>query len=173
MGRLRTLFWMTLATAMLFATFAVKYAVQNLENSLDHVRKETAAEQARIHDLRAEWSYLTQPERLAELNQRFLFLAPEAPKQLEQAIADIPFRIAPPPPPDMIAQAAPAAAAAAAPAPAASPAAEPVGPHLAVSGLAVTPVALRTAPRTAARAPSRARATHALDQLFAQIAGAR
>lgn len=167
MGRLRTLFWMTLATAMLFATFAVKYAVQNLENSLDHVRKETAAEQARIHDLRAEWSYLTQPERLAELNQRFLFLAPEAPKQLEQTIADIPFRIAPPPPPDMIAQAAPAPAAVPA------PAAEPVGPHLAVSGLAVTPVALRTAPRTAARAPSRARATHALDQLFAQIAGAR
>lgn len=167
MGRLRTLFWMTLATAMLFATFAVKYAVQNLENSLDHVRKETAAEQARIHDLRAEWSYLTQPERLAELNQRFLFLAPEAPKQLEQTIADIPFRIAPPPPPDMIAQAAPAPAAVPA------PAAEPVGPHLAVSGLAVTPVALRTAPRPAARAPSRARATHALDQLFAQIAGAR
>ena len=42
--------------------------------------------------LTAEWTYLNQPERLAELNRRFLQLAPVAAKQLQPRIEDMPLR---------------------------------------------------------------------------------
>jgi hypothetical protein len=41
--------------------------------------------------LKAEWSYLSQPSRLAELNQRFLGLAPISTKQLGQ-VETLPMR---------------------------------------------------------------------------------
>ena len=72
--------------------FAIKYAVQSLDDELAKVKKQTVAEQHEIRVLHAEWSYLTQPERLAELNRRFLSLAPIATKQLQQNVAEIPLR---------------------------------------------------------------------------------
>ncbi len=69
MIRLASLFWLALVAVTGFATFKVKYAVQDIEDALNKVRRHTVAEQQEIHILRAEWTSLNQPERLADLNR--------------------------------------------------------------------------------------------------------
>ena len=59
------------------------------------MRRQTVAEQQEIRVLNAEWAYLTQPERLAELNRRFLQLAPVTTKQLQRRIEEIALRAPP------------------------------------------------------------------------------
>ena len=128
MIRLASLFWLALVAATGFATFKVKYAVQDIEEELNRVRKQTVIEHQEIHLLRAEWTTLNQPERLADLNRRYLSLAAIAPKQLQHAIEDIALRPAPAPPDTLI------AAAPEAPAVTAVPATdEPVAPEVAAS----------------------------------------
>jgi len=92
MKRFAALFWLMLVVAAGFTTFKVKYAVQDIEDELNRVRKHTIAEQQEIRVLTAEWTYLNQPERLAELNRRFLSLVPVVPKQLQRPVADIALR---------------------------------------------------------------------------------
>jgi len=101
MTRLSALIWFMLVLAAGFATFKVKYAVQDIDDQLTRARKQTVAEQEEIRVLTAEWTYLTQPERLADLNRRFFALQPITAKQLEHGIAEIPMR-APPPSPDVV-----------------------------------------------------------------------
>src|SRR5579863_10308020 len=92
MIRLGVVFWLVLVLAAGFTTFKVKYAVQDLEDELGRVRRQTIAEQQEIRVLTAEWTYLNQPERLAELNRRFLGLASISLKQLQKGIDGIPLR---------------------------------------------------------------------------------
>jgi hypothetical protein len=125
MIRLASLFWLALVAATGFATFKVKYAVQDIEEELNRVRKQTVIEHQEIHLLRAEWTTLNQPERLADLNRRFLSLAALAPKQLQRTIEEVPLR-AVPAPPDALIAAAPAV-------PAATAVSEPAVPQLAAS----------------------------------------
>ncbi len=124
MIRLASLFWLALVAATGFATFKVKYAVQDIEEALNRVRKQTVVEHQEIRLLRAEWTTLNQPERLADLNRRFLSLAAMAPKQLQRAIEDVPLR--PVPAPDALIAAAPAG-------PAATAVSEPAVPQPAAS----------------------------------------
>lgn len=163
MSRLGSAFWLSLALGSGFAMYMVKYGVQNLENQLTQVRKQTVVSELDMRVLDAEWSYLVQPARLATLNTQFVGLVPLAPKQLETTIAQIPLR-PPPAPAEMVAAAPPAAA------PASEPAAARQGGFL-----TVTPVALVTpAPARAPASPQTAaapRADRSLDQLFAQVAG--
>jgi hypothetical protein len=128
MIRLASLFWLALVAVTGFATFKVKYAVQDIEDELNKVRRHTIAEQQEIHILRAEWTALNQPERLAELNRRFLSLAAVAPKQLQRKIEDIPLRPVPP-----AAEPPVAAAPEAAPIPPPAPADARPGPDTVVS----------------------------------------
>jgi hypothetical protein len=111
MIRIGALFWLVLVVAAGFVTFKVKYAVQDIEDELNRVRKHTIAEQQEIRVLTAEWTYLNQPERLAELNRRFLQLGPVGTKQLQRTVEDVPFRPLPVPPPsappDIVVAAAP------------------------------------------------------------------
>lgn len=112
MTRLGAVFWLGLVVASGFTTFKVKYAVQEIEDELMRVRKQTVAEQQEIRVLTAEWTYLNQPERLADLNRRFLQLAPVGTRQLQAHIEDFPLRPPPAPPapePDVLVAAAPAA----------------------------------------------------------------
>jgi hypothetical protein len=105
MIRLASLFWLALVAATGFATFKVKYAVQDIEEELNRVRKQTVAEHQEIHLLRAEWTTLNQPERLADLNRRILSLTALAPKQLQRTIEDVALRSLPAPPDTLIAAA--------------------------------------------------------------------
>ena len=136
MIRFASLLWLALVAVTGFATFKVKYAVQDIEEELNKVRRQMIAEQQEIHVLRAEWTALTQPERLADLNRHFLSLAAVAPKQLQRKIDEIPLRPVPEPEPVI--------AAAPAPEPATAPP---------TSRAEVQPVAAATAP-VAASAPA-------------------
>ncbi len=106
MTRLGTVFWVVVVLAAGFTTFKVKYAVQDIEDELNRARKQTIAEQQETRVLTAEWTYLNQPERLAELNRRFLGLAAINTKQLQRSIEEIPLR-APAAPPDALVAASP------------------------------------------------------------------
>lgn len=64
------------------ALFALNYEVQELEAELDAVRDRMAQDRERVHVLRAEWSYLNQPQRLRELASEKLGLVPVAPAQV-------------------------------------------------------------------------------------------
>jgi hypothetical protein len=202
MIRLGALFWLVLVVAAGFVTFKVKYAVQDIEDELNRVRKHTVAEQQEIRVLTAEWTYLNQPERLAELNRRFLQLGPIGTKQLQRMVQDIPFRPLPVPPPsappDVLVAAAPAppavpVAVAAPPQSEPSPAAPaasspPASAASVLAALAIgqatagelpaAPTAAKIAPGKAAAAVQLAKAApgrqpHSLDDLFSQIAETR
>lgn len=191
MTRLGTVFWLGLVLAAGFTTFKVKYAVQDIEDELNRARRQTIAEQQETRVLTAEWTYLNQPERLAELNRRFLGLTAITAKQLQHSIEDVPLRapVAPPaPPPDALVEASPGAAApqeAATPSPVSTVALDPAS---AVSDtthqLDETPprdelAAIDGAQPAASAAPVRvakvgaAPAPGSLDALIAQIAEAR
>ena len=129
MTRLGTVFWVVVVLAAGFTTFKVKYAVQDIEDELNRARKQTIAEQQETRVLTAEWTYLNQPERLAELNRRFLGLAAISTKQLQRSIEEIPLR-APAAPPDALVEASP----------------EPAVLQAAATPLPVVPAALTPAP---------------------------
>ncbi len=92
MTKLGAIFWLGLVLVSGFTTFKVKYAVQDIDDALTRVRKQTIVEQQEIRVLKAEWTYLNQPERLAEMNRHHLQLAPMTVRQLQHRIDDIPWR---------------------------------------------------------------------------------
>lgn len=179
MTRVGAVFWLVLVLVAGFTTFKVKYAVQDTEDQLNRVRRQTVAEQQEIRVLTAEWTYLNQPDRLAELNRRFLSLSPISAKQLQRSITDIPMRASPAapdvllasslddPPAHAAAAGTPVVAAAAGDAPAAQepPRAEPPptgAPDTVERPHTVLPVRL-----------AKAEAPNSLDALIAQIADTR
>lgn len=166
MIRLSSLFWLALVLISGFAMFKVKYSVQDLEDELGRMRKQTVAEQQEIRVLNAEWSYLTQPERLAELNRKFLSLTPIPVKQLQQKLDEIPLRPPPPPPIPVIEAAAP-------PPEPAAPAPDTVAAAPAVPAPPVTTAALKAGTPLRLAKASATRAVRSLDDLFEEIGGDR
>jgi hypothetical protein len=77
-----TVFPLVLCVSLGFALFKVKYDVQDLEENLVKIHRQTALDQEQIHQLNAEWSYLTQPVRLGEMAGRHLTLQPVTVAQL-------------------------------------------------------------------------------------------
>jgi hypothetical protein len=63
---------LTLAAMTGYAMFHITFEVERLEAELRDVKKLTAKERDDIHHLRAEWSYLNRPDRLAELAKKLL-----------------------------------------------------------------------------------------------------
>lgn len=64
--------WLTLATITSYAMFHITFEVERLEGELRDVKKLTEKEKDEIHHLRAEWSYLNRPNRLAGLAKKWL-----------------------------------------------------------------------------------------------------
>ncbi len=89
-----TLIWAVLATAAGFGLFQVSYRVASLEEELNKVNRQIVEERERLHALQADWSYLTNPSRLADLARRHLPLQPLAAEQMIR-IEDLPLRLAP------------------------------------------------------------------------------
>jgi hypothetical protein len=67
-----SLLWLGVILATGVAVFTVKSNVATLEEELVAVRRGIAEDRAAIHVLNAEWSFLNQPSRLAELAGRYL-----------------------------------------------------------------------------------------------------
>jgi hypothetical protein len=72
--------------------FQVKYNVQSKERELREVHRQIEANYAAIHVLEAEWSYLNDPLRLADLTRRHTELVPTTPGQIGD-FASLPPRI--------------------------------------------------------------------------------
>jgi cell division protein FtsL len=89
-----TLLWLALAIVAGAGLFHVSYRVQSLEEELTQVNRDILREQETIHLLHAEWSYLNEPTRLAELTRRHLALAPLSSTQMVR-IEDLPLRLPP------------------------------------------------------------------------------
>lgn len=83
--------WLALALGIGFGLFQLKYQVQGLEQKLARVNRQTLESQEAIHVLKAEWSYLNQPERIQALAQKYLALQPLSGKQFG-SIDDLPMR---------------------------------------------------------------------------------
>ncbi len=91
MIRLSTIVWLSIALAIGSGMFILKHEVQALEDELFRLNRAILAEQQAIHVLRAEWSYVNQPQRIEELARRHLELKPVRPEQLG-GVSDLPFR---------------------------------------------------------------------------------
>jgi hypothetical protein len=91
MIRLSTLLWIALAGVVGFGVFQLKHEMQALEDELFRLNRSIMAEQQAIHVLKAEWSYINQPDRLQALVKRHLDLEPVRPAQLG-TLADLPVR---------------------------------------------------------------------------------
>jgi hypothetical protein len=158
-------FWIVVAFAAGVGNYAVKQMVQGLDDNLTSVRRKIVAEQKQIHDLTAEWTYLNQPELLADLNRHYLGLVPIAPKQERGGVGEIAMR--PPPPPSDGLPEMQSAAAAPLPPLATTKMAAAIVPVSAPAPAAVSAPAL---PPTAAADQPKA---GSLDALFEQVAGSR
>jgi len=71
-----------LAAFLGVSLFLVKYDVQAKEEQLVKIGRQISTDQEAIHVLKAEWSFLTQPARLAELSERHLPLHPLTANQI-------------------------------------------------------------------------------------------
>jgi hypothetical protein len=91
MIRPSTLLWVGLAGAVGFGLFQLKHEVQELEDEMFRLNRAVIAEQQAIHVLKAEWSYINQPQRLQSLAARHLDLQPMKPGQLG-TVAELPMR---------------------------------------------------------------------------------
>lgn len=82
MIRPTSLILMVLAAAAGGALFQVAFEVSELDDELARLNHEIRADRDAIHVLRAEWSFLNQPERLEELTRRHLDLLPASGAQI-------------------------------------------------------------------------------------------
>ena len=71
--------------------YVMKDRVNRLEGELRRQQAMIAAEQGRLHRLRAEWAILEQPGRIARLAAAHLDLRPASPTQM-MTVADLPRR---------------------------------------------------------------------------------
>lgn len=82
MTRVIAFAWVAVAALTAWGLFQVKVEVQQLESELRGIRQATAADREAIEILTAEWSYLNQPGRIADLAGRHLGLQTLQPAQV-------------------------------------------------------------------------------------------
>lgn len=73
--------WLVLALGLGFGVYQLKLQVQALEQQLAKANRQILESEEAIHVLKAEWSYVNQPERIDELARKYLGLAPLLGKQ--------------------------------------------------------------------------------------------
>ncbi len=92
MIRISAIVWVVVLALLGIGLFQVKYNVQSKERELREVRRQIEANDNAIHVLEAEWSYLNDPLRLADLTRRHTGLVPTTPGQIGD-FASLPLRI--------------------------------------------------------------------------------
>ncbi len=82
MIRLSMVFWLAAIAVSAIFLYEIKHEVQDLEERLAEVHGEILRDQEAIQVLKAEWSYLNRPRRIAELADRYLDLKPLEASQI-------------------------------------------------------------------------------------------
>ena len=94
MTRMIAVIWLGAVAAMAWGLFQVKNEVRSLEAELHKTHWATKSDRETIEILKAEWSYLNQPARIADLATRHLELAPLETSQIVE-INDLSTRLSP------------------------------------------------------------------------------
>ena len=82
MIRLGTFVWLALLTMIGVGLYQVELGVLAKESELRQINRQIDANREATHVLEAEWSYLNDPTRLADLARRYTDLAPGTPTQI-------------------------------------------------------------------------------------------
>jgi|AraplaMF_Col_mMF_1032025.scaffolds.fasta_scaffold00039_30 hypothetical protein len=82
MIRLSTFVWLALLTMIGVGLYQVELGVLAKESELKQINRQIDANRDATHVLEAEWSYLNDPTRLADLARRYTDLAPATPTQI-------------------------------------------------------------------------------------------
>ena len=77
-----TFAWYVCAAIIGIALFGLKYRVNQLENNLDDLNRQIVNTQESMDVLKAEWTYLNQPDHLQALNDKYLSLRPTPSTQV-------------------------------------------------------------------------------------------
>ena len=88
--RISTLLWILLLVLGAFGLYMVKYKVQDLKKEVALTEKNLVEEKKNLHVAKAEWAFLTRPERIRRLAGKYLKVKPVMGKQMA-ALATIPF----------------------------------------------------------------------------------
>lgn len=91
MIRIGVVIWILVLALLGVGLFQVKYNVQAKEAELRHLKRQIDSNLSTIHVLEAEWSYLNDPVRLADLTRRHTDLLPTQASQIK-TFADLPPR---------------------------------------------------------------------------------
>ena len=83
--------WLIAVTIAVLGLFHVSHRVDQLENELIREQRSILREREAIDVLKAEWSYLNRPERIADLAERYLALVPLSADRMV-SIHDLPQR---------------------------------------------------------------------------------
>lgn len=75
--------------ALSIGLYDIKYRAEAAEKRANQITRDIASEREGIRVLRAEWSYLNQPERIQELARRYTTLEPLKAAQIG-SFADVP-----------------------------------------------------------------------------------
>lgn len=71
MIRMLSIILVVAVIALSVGLYDIKYRAEAAEKRADQIERDIASEQEGIRVLRAEWSYLNQPDRLQQLAQRY------------------------------------------------------------------------------------------------------
>jgi hypothetical protein len=82
MIRLATFVWLALLTMIGVGLYQVELGVLAKDSELKQINRQIDANREATHVLEAEWSYLNDPTRLADLARRYTDLAPATPTQI-------------------------------------------------------------------------------------------
>lgn len=82
MIRLGTFIWLAVLTLIGVGLYQVELGVLAKEAELKQINRQIDANREATHVLEAEWSYLNDPTRLADLARRYTDLAPATPTQI-------------------------------------------------------------------------------------------
>jgi hypothetical protein len=91
MMRLAVVIAFSVTAGLAYLVYQGGHATREREARLKQIERQIAAEQAAMKVLKADWALLTKPERLQDLSQRHLALAPVAAVQFTQ-FASLPMR---------------------------------------------------------------------------------
>jgi hypothetical protein len=85
-----TIVWVVLTVMSASGLYLVKQEVLGLEEQVARLDDEIARDREAIRVLHAEWAYLINPDRLAQLAARHLGLKPPHPGQITDTVETLP-----------------------------------------------------------------------------------